>query len=142
MTQLYFGIENLNLTNGQRTTLVTGLQAIGNNNSDPQPCKRNHWRIRTDNDAAIFEADFDPDTITIAAIKQRLATIFSVSTSNISHSTQQTAYGLVVTMTYQAVNRIRFILFGYDDDFPTWTVSKDAVLAYLAANQVAWDGAG
>lgn len=142
MTHCYFGIENINLTNGQRNTLVAGLQTLGTSNSDPQPCNRNHWRIRTDNDAAIFEADFDENTLTIAAIKQRLATIFSVAVGTITHSTSQSAYGLVVTFIHGGQNKIRSVAFGHNGSaWGTYADSKAAVLAYLQANAAAWGDA-
>lgn len=135
----YFGIENLNLTNPQRTTIINGLQAIGVNNADPQPANRNHWRVRSDNNAIIFEALFDEDTLTIAAIKQRLATIFSVTVGTISHSTTQSAYGLVVTFTHSAQQKIRMVAFGHDGSaWGTWADSNASVRAYLLANAAAW----
>lgn len=135
----YFGIENLNLTNPQRTTLVTGLQALGVNNNSVQPAERIHWRVRTDNNAIIFEALFDEDNLTIAAIKARLATIFGVAVGTISHSTSQTAYGLVVTFTHSAQQKIRMVAFGHNGSvWGTWVDSNAAARAYLAANAAAW----
>lgn len=84
--RLYFGLEDLNLNASQRQTLVEGLQALGVFNNDNNPGFRNHWRIRLDNRAIIFEAWFDEDTLTISAIKNRLATIFGVPIGNILHS--------------------------------------------------------
>lgn len=142
MTHCYFGIENINLTNGQRSTLVTGLQSLAINNNDPQPCNRNHWRIRTDNNAVIFEAEFDEDTLTIAAIKQRLADIFSVAVGTITHSTSQSAYGLVVTFIQGGQNKVRSVAFGHNGSaWGTYADSKAAILAYLLANAVAWGDA-
>jgi hypothetical protein len=134
----YFGIENINLTNPQRLTLITGLQALGDNTS-ANPCNRNHWRIRTDNNAVIFEALFDEDNLTIDAIKQRLATIFGVAVGTISHSTSQNAtYGLIVTFTHSAQAKIRMVAFGYNGSWRTWAESNAAARAYLAANAAAW----
>lgn len=135
---IYFGIENLNLTNGQRNQLITGLQGLGQANSG-LPFQRNHQRIRPDNQAAIFEGLFDENNITIAAIKSRLATIFGVSAALISHATQQTVYGLVITYTYQSVARLRMVAFGHTGS--AWAdreTSRSAAQAYLAANAAAW----
>jgi len=136
---VYLGIENLGLTNPQRSTLISGLQALGQANAGPSPAQRNHWRIRTDNDAAIFEALFDEDTLTIAAIKQRLANIFGVDVSQITHSTSQHGtYGLIVTFVYLATNRLRMVAFGYNGSWPAVGISRTAAQAYLAANAAAW----
>lgn len=136
----YYGLESLALTNPQRATLVSGLQSLGQANSGGNPAQRNHWRIRPDNNAVIFEALFDEDTLTIAAIKARLGSIFSVNVSQISHSTNQHAtYGLIVTFTYLAVNRIRSVAFGYNGGWPSTAVSRNAALAYLAANAAEWE---
>jgi len=135
----YFGIENLNLTNPQRNTLVAELQALGENNNGFAPNERNHWRIRTDNNAAIFEALFNEDNLTIAAIKARLATIFNVAVGTITHSTSQSAYGLVVTFIQGGQDKVRSVAFGYNGSaWGTWADSNAAVRAYLAANAVAW----
>lgn len=138
--QAYFGIENLNLTNEQRATLVAGLQALGLNNQSPFPHLRNHWRVRPDNNAVIFEADFDENTLTIAAIKARLATIFNVAVGTISHSTNQSAYGLVVTFTHSAQAKMRMVAFGHDGVWPEWSESHAAAKAYLTTNAAAWNG--
>src|SRR5688572_16025858 len=106
--QVYFGIENLNLTNQQRNTLVAGLQQLGHNTSYLTN-ERNHWRFRLDNQAIIFEALFDENDLTIAAIKQRLANLFNVAVNTISHSTQQTAYGLLVTFIHGGQNKMRML---------------------------------
>lgn len=134
----YFGIENINLTVGQKNTLITGLQAIGDNAS-ANPCNRNHWRIRADNNAVIFEANFDENNLTIDAIKQRLATIFGVAVGTITHSTSQNAtYGLIVTFIQGGQNKIRSVAFGYNGGWGSWVESNAATRSYLAANAVAW----
>jgi hypothetical protein len=135
----YFGIENLNLTVGQRSTLVTGLQSLGVNNASLQPHERNHWAIRPDNNAIIFDALFDDTTLTIAAIKARLATIFGVAVGTISHTTQQTVYGLVITFTHSAQDKIRMVAFGHNGtSWGTLAESNAAARTYLIANAVAW----
>lgn len=138
----YFGIENINLTAPQKATFITGLQALGDNAS-ANPCNRNHWRIRTDNDAVIFEANFDEDNLTIAAIKARLATIFGVAVGTITHSTSQNAtYGLIVTFIHSAQNKVRMVAFGHNGTaWGTIAQSRTAAQAYLAANAAAWGDA-
>lgn len=137
---VYFGIENLELNTTQRNTLVAALQALGSNNESVQPAERNHWRIRLDNEAAIFEALFDEDNISIGAMKQFLANIFSVDVSTIDNSTQQTAIGLLVTFSRLGTDYFRTIAFGYDSEWPAWEVSRKAAVAYLRVNMLEWDG--
>lgn len=138
---VYIGIENLALTNPQRATLVQGIQALGANNASFNPALRNHWRIRLDNDAAIFEALFDSDTISIQATKNRLAAIFEVDPATITTNTQAIAYGLLITYTRNSTNYLRLLLFGWNGEFPTYAESHAAVLAYLSANAAAWGDA-
>lgn len=138
--RLYFGIESLNLTAPQKQSLITGLQGIGLSPNSPNPAIRNHWRIRVDNDAVIFEGDFDENQLTIAAIKARLATIFGVAVGTISHSTSQNAtYGLIVTFIHSAQNKVRMVAFGNNGSaWGTLQESRSAAQAYLTANAVAW----
>lgn len=140
---LYFGIENLNLTAPQKATFIEALQALGQNNSGDKPNEKNHWRVRIDNDAVIFEGLFNEDNLTIVAIKARLATIFGVAVGTISHSTSQHAtYGLIVTFIHSSQNKIRMVAFGHNGT--AWTTiaqSRAAAQAYLAANAVAWGDA-
>jgi hypothetical protein len=134
----YIGIENLNLTNNQRNQLVATIQALGAANNSVQPAERNHWRVRPDNDAAIFEALFDEDTITIDSIKQFLANIFGIAVGTINHATQQTQYGLLATFSRNGTDYVRLISFGHDGDWSTWQESNAAVRDYLSDNAVAW----
>lgn len=136
---VYFGIENLNLTNAQRNQLVTALQDLGANNNSVQPAERNHWRIRLDNDAAIFEALFDEDSISISTMKNYLANIFSVQASTIDHATQPTQYGLMITFSRTATDYLRMVAFGYVSGWPSWSDSREAVLQYLSDNSAAWE---
>lgn len=138
---LYFGIENLNLTAPQKASLLEALQALGQANNGASPQFRNHWRIRLDNDAIIFEASFDESNLTIAAIKARLATIFGVAVGTITHSTSQNAtYGLIATFIHSAQNKIRMVAFGHNGtNWGTTAQSRAAAQAYLIANAAAWE---
>lgn len=140
-TRLYLGIENLTLTNAQRNQLVAHLQGLGLDNNGPLPNRRNHWRIRPDNQAAIFEAAFDDGTISIAAVKTRLGIIFNIDPAQISHSVATPSYSAgnsttVVTFIYQAVSRLRIAAFGTLSG--TWQQSNAEVRGYLAANIATW----
>lgn len=132
----YAGIENLALNASQRQTLIQALEALGESNADSQPARRNHWRVRTDGDAVIFEALFNEDHWTIAAMKARLAAIFGVAVGTISHTVSNVAYGTVVTFIHSSVQRLRMIAFGGAS--ATYAESQQAAQAYLAANAVAW----
>ena len=135
MSRQYYGIENLALTVAQRDTLVSALRQLGAN-THPNPCYRNHWRVRLDNQAIIFEGNFNDGDWTVATIRQRLATIFGVNVTLVTASTTTTAYGPVVTISYNSTARLRMIAFG--GLLATWAQSHDLVLAYLAANKTAW----
>jgi hypothetical protein len=67
-----FGIENLGLNDEQRRELVAALRNLGPD-THPQPACLCHWRTRLDNAAAIFEALFDEDMLTVDAFRARLA---------------------------------------------------------------------
>lgn len=136
----YIGIENLGLSASQKQTLITGLAALGPAQSE-RPAWLNHRRVRLDNDAAIFEALFDDSTLTVAAIKQRLATIFGVAVGTISHTTSTASFGGgttdIVVFTYNSVQRLRMARFGGTGS--TREQSRLEVLGYLAANRDAWE---
>lgn len=134
----YIGTENLNLNATQRDTLIAALKALGPA-SDPQPARLNHWRIRLDGEAVIFEALFNTDNISVQAFKNRLANIFSVDPDTVDDATQQTAYGPAVTFSRGGTDYLRFLLFGGAG--ATWQESGDACRAYLIANAAEWEPA-
>lgn len=136
MKRFYVGVENLALTAPQRDTLVDALKQLGAN-SDPSPARRNHWRVRLDNDAVLFEAEFDDANFTITALRTRLAAIFAVPLAQVTNTTTTPAVGTVLTMTYQSVARMRFVLFGGAS--ATYDQSQAAAREYLAANAAAWE---
>jgi hypothetical protein len=141
---IYFGIENLNLSAEQRGALVEVLRALGPAHSG-QPCRLCHWRTRLDNEAAIYEALFDEDTITVQAFKSRLGNIFDVSPSTIDHSTNQVTLDsrqtAVATFSRSGVDYLKVAFFGYagGEDWPTWRESLVETLAYLEANREEWE---
>lgn len=140
ISRQYFGIENLNLTAPQKQTLIDGLKTIGTAESSNQPCERMHTRIRNDNDAMIFEALVDENSLTMLAIRTRLAAIFGVAVGTISTSTNQVAtIGLVVTFIHSAQNKCRMVAFGHNGSaWGTTVQSRAAAQAYLATNATAW----
>lgn len=142
MVSTYFAIENIALTGPQKGTLVAALQALGPT-SDPQPAELMHWRVRLDNDAVIFRARFQDGDLTTGNLRQFLANTFSVPvaqiTANVGSTTFLSLPSPVVTMTYQAIQRLRFVLFG---GLAATTLQSNAeVVAYLIANAAAWGDA-
>jgi len=140
--QVYFGIENLALNDTQRGLLVTALRALGPS-SHPSPACLCHWRTRLDGQAAIFEALFDEDHITIEAFKNRLGSIFGVDPANIGHDTRLVTLAkresAVITFS-RGMDYLRVVFFGYAHaGWPTWMESGDECRAYLAANAAEWE---
>jgi len=136
----YLAIENLALSAAQRGLLVDALRALGPK-SDPQPAHLCHWRTRLDNDAAIFEALFDEDTLTVEAFKRRLAEIFGVSWVTIGSALSSVTFAEratpIVVFSRSGMDYLRMALFGGTD--ATWEQSRIECLAYLAANLEAWE---
>lgn len=133
----YIGIEDLGLTAPQRQILINALKQLGPSKAQ-QPCHLNHWRIRTDGLAAIFEAAFDEDTISISAVRGYLASIFGIDPNLITYTTASTQYGPLITYN-RTGDKLRLIQFG--GAAPSWNASGAAVRAYLAANSAAWEAA-
>ena len=135
MSHVYVGILDLGLTDAQRGTLIEALKRLGPASS-PSPAKLCHWRVRLDGLAAIFEADFRENEVTIEGVKGYLASIFGIDPALISHSVAQTAYGPVVTFN-RAGDKLRLVQFGGVS--PTWAESGAACRAYLAAKIAEWE---
>ena len=138
MSRQYYGVEAINLSAQQRQTLVHGLKQLGRSDDHAQPAWRNHWRIRLDNLAVIFEGDFADESWTVESIKNRLANLFNVDADSIDAQVQQTAYGPLATFT-RGPATVRLVAFG--GLLATWQESRAAALAYLAANREAWEAA-
>src|SRR3990170_1799065 len=136
MTRQYYGIEDLGLTAGQRNTLVELLKGLGRDNQHKQPNYRNHWRIRLDNKAVIFEGNFDDEDWTIQNIKAKLASVFGIDPGTITHDLVDSNYGPVVTFSRNGA-RLRMVAFG--GLLASWFESWMKVLAYLKANTLDWE---
>jgi uncharacterized membrane protein len=135
----YIGIENIALTAPQKAALVAALQALGPS-SDNSPAELMHWRVRLDNDAAIYRARFQDGDLTTLNLRQFIANVFSVAVVNVTAGTTSTTFltlpSPIITLTYLAVARLRFVLFG--GLAATTAQSNAEVVAYLKANAVAW----
>ena len=132
----YIYIESLSMTSGQRQTLVQALQAWGVRNDSTRPNERNHWRVRPDNLAVIFEAVFDDSLMTAVAMRNRLAALFGVAQASVTYATTHPSYGVVVTYTYNSIARLRLGVFGGVG--ASYADSRAACQAFLLANAAAW----
>lgn len=131
----YFAVEDLALSDSQRKILWQFLQLLGNNTS-PYPNLVNHWKVRPDNRAVIFESMFKKDNITVDNIKSYLATIFDIDPGNIDHVVRDVGGNTVAVFSYGGTNYIRMAIFGSLS--ATWEESRLAVLSYITANSEDW----
>jgi len=135
----YIGVENLNLTPPQRLALMDALEELGPA-SFWKPNKHNHQKIRPDNEAMIFEAEFDIDTISVPAFKNLLGNIFGVSPDSINHATDSQSFGggtsTVITFSRIFTNYARAVMFGGIG--ASWQESGDECRGYLKLYD--WDG--
>jgi hypothetical protein len=134
----YFYIQDLGMAAEQRAVLVDALRAWGVRNTSIYPNERNHWVVRPDGLAVIFEAVFDADKLTVLWFREKLAELYEVSVDTITASTTSTVYGPVATFKYLGVNKLRMGIFG--GLTATWAESHAAVLQFLADNQDTWGG--
>jgi hypothetical protein len=137
----YWAIEDLNLNNSQRQTLIEALLTLGANNNHPDPSRRNHRRVSLDNKKVIFEALWNIDNITEEKFKTRLAALFGVDPSTIDVELQGATFlsrtTPIATFSRGGTNYLRVPFFG--GLAATWQQSNDEVRAYIAANISAWE---
>lgn len=134
--QAYIGIEVLSMTPSQRQTLIDAIRALLPEATE-QPAWRVHSRMRLDGNAVIIEARWRDADVTDAKIINYLANAFGVAPGTVTSAATSNAFGRVLTFTQGAVARVRFILFGGVGT--SWEVSRQATLAYLAANLLQWE---
>ena len=136
----YFAIEDLGLNANQRQTLIDALRRLGPA-TDSQPARLCHWRMRLDDRAAIFEAAFNEDNLTVDAFKARLAAIFGVDPVTIDHRLQSVTFDSrptpIATFSHSGTDYLRMALFGGPG--ATWEQGRIEVLAYLAVNRDEWE---
>lgn len=125
------------MTAEQRQTLVAALRDLGANNADPNPCNRNHSRVRLDGLAIIFEANWNAGEWDIDTVKGYLADVFGIDPATISHSTAQTVYGPAVTFSHNG-DKLRVLAFG--GTASTYAESHAPMLEYISANAELWRG--
>jgi len=137
---MYAAVENLGLNTDQRAVLEAALRAMGCQN-DPRPINNNHWRRRTDGNAALYHGDFQESEWNIAALKAKLGAIFGVDPTNIGDATQAVSYSpggtsLAITFSRGATSYLRLLLLGGRG--ATQAQGEVETLGYLRANAVAW----
>jgi hypothetical protein len=100
-----------------------------------------HWRTRLDNQAAIFEALFNEDSITIDRFKQRLGTIFGVDPGTIDSDVATVSFSqgdtLVVTFSRNQTDYLRVALFGGVGT--NWMNSGNEARGYLKLHLDEWE---
>jgi hypothetical protein len=134
----YFALEILNLTDPQRDTLVDAIRSLVHSTRSRFPQYDLNVRVRPDGDAAIFEAAFNEDNLTVSWFKDRLAAVFEIDPATIDHRTSQTQYGPVVVFERPSgTDRIRVALFGGVG--ADWEDSRRACVAYLSDNAAEWE---
>jgi len=135
--ELYFYLENVNLTTPQQQILIDAIKTWGKRDQDPNPRHRNHWRIRLDNKAIIFEAWFDNNNLSILNIRQKLADLYEVALSQITGSVTSNIYGQLLSVTYNTLVRLRIGIFGgITADYYT---SQTKAVQFLVDNKTSWD---
>jgi len=102
-------------TNEQRQVAWQAMRGLGDQ-SNLQPAKTNHSRLRLDDRAMIVEAEFDESEIIREAIVDMLAIALNVN-----------------PMAIDAV--IDYQIFAESE---AWEQSRQAVVNYLITNAVAW----
>ena len=136
----YLGVENLALNATQKATLVAALRALGPA-THPSPACLCHWRTRLDGEAAIFEALFNEDDLTVTRFKNGLAAIFGVAADSIDHAISNASFASgstpVVTFSRTGTDYLRVALFGGVG--ADWNESRDECRGYLAANMAEWE---
>ena len=128
----YFLLENLTLS-GDDWDALAGLIKQRGANDDPQPCNRNHWRYRLDNQAVIFEALFNESAVNANAIKGLLTAVTQIPANRIDYTTDAN----ITTFTIDDVESLGQIVFGGDG--AEWNDSRLDCLAYLSAYRTAWE---
>ncbi len=137
MSRRYIGIESLNLNAAQRAALIAALRELGRNSAHPNPCNRNHRRVRPDGLAVIFEADWRTEDWTVESVTGYLADVFGINPANIDSAVAQIVYGTLATFSAGGTDYLRVIVFG--GVASEYAQSHAAVLAYLAANRDEWE---
>ena len=142
---LYFGAENLALSNAQRNNFRDWCLTLGRRDNSIYPNERMQPIYRLDNQAMIFEGGGGEDHITRQAFVNRLGIIFNIDPATITPRTETATWGRITNRVYYfrrgATDYLRTVMFGFNGGgFPSWDLSNAACIAYKAANTAEWDG--
>ncbi len=139
----YFAVEDLNLNVNQRQMLIEQLKKLGPA-EHPSPAMRNHWRVRLDGNAVIFEALFNNNVLTVDSFRDRLAALFNVDSDTVDSRLQNVTFKNrptpIATFSWGGTDYLRFALFGGVD--AAWKDSGDECRGYLVTNQDEWEVSG
>lgn len=132
----YIYLENIALNATQRANLVAALRALGNQTGN-HPHLISQFGVRLDNEAAIFEAVFADNDLTVSRVKQYLADVFGISPNQIDHVATSNQYGTLLTLSRGGTDRIRLGMFGGVG--ASWETSRQATNQYLIDFKGLWD---
>lgn len=139
MISVYLGAENIALNQAQKDAFRETLRAIGPA-AHPSPAELMHWRSRADGDAVIMRALFNESDLTTNGLRALLATVLAVPVAQITAATSTQTYktipSTIVLMSLNAVQQMRFIIFG--GGRASAQQSNDETIAYLKLNAAAW----
>ena len=137
----YLATQRVDLTEDQAQQIWQQLRTLGPAGNPRHPAQRCHWRLSLDKTLVIFEAAFDTDTLTIDAIKNRLANIFNVDPDLITHATTQHTYDTIPTtiVTFRYTGADRFRLAALGGLGATWPQSGREAIALIASDPTAWE---
>lgn len=141
MKHCYFVVERQNISIANWDVLKALFEAMGQHGS-PFPMYNNHWRIRLDGDAVIYESNFDTTEVSVEAFKQLLADEFGVDVSEIEDEQSVVVYGDYETNVWQFIypiagqDRFKVERFGRGGD---WEMSRNECLGYLALFRNEWE---
>lgn len=135
MPHLYVTFENLALSDEQRDSITSALDALGDNDN-PSPAKRNHQRAVTE-DCIIYEADFVESNIDEDAIDVLLATALDVDVSTVSHAVYLSDYGRTAVFEHSDILYCRVIYHDRDAVFGNHDESREQVHLYQRARDAA-----
>lgn len=135
----YWVCERSTLGVNNRDALLALFDAMGTHDS-PFLMNNNHYRIRLDGDAKLYESNFDPAEVSITQFKQLLAGEFGVPVEDIDNVTTQDDYAgfgtTVWTFSYNSIDRCVMCRFGGGG---TWAESNAECLGYLKLYQAEWE---
>lgn len=143
--RVFFSIEDVNLSDTQRATLIAGLKALGINNKARNPAFCNQQRPRRETYPSgkivemSYEGLFNTDNLRPQAIKNRLGDIFEINPDTIDHRISNNFnYGAEGIFSRNSTDYLKFRLFGDGTLGTSYKDSCQAFLDYLHDFAEAW----